>query len=142
MGFFDKFKSKAPLKVNDQQLLIEAMLCVAFADGDDQLEETQLVRAFAYTLPEFKNADTYEVYEAAEKVVKLHGSLNRVKELQHLSSEALRHKAFLLAMDVALSSGEIDDGEEAVLAAMAETMRIPADVAEQIASVLMMKYAT
>jgi uncharacterized tellurite resistance protein B-like protein len=141
MGFFDSLKKK-PLKVDDQQLLIEAMLCVAFADGDDQYAETELVRAFAATLPEFKNADAYEVYEKAEKMVKLHGALNRVKELSALSSEALRHKAFLLAMDIGLSSGEIDDGEEAVLAAMAETLRIPGDVTDRIASVLMIKYTT
>ena len=141
MGFFDSLKKK-PLKVDDQQLLLEAMLCVAFADGDDQYEETQLVRAFAATLPEFKNADAYEVYEKAEKSVKLHGALNRVKELGALTSEPLKQKAFLLAMDIALSSGEIDDGEEAVLGAMAETLRIqPAD-ADRIASVLMIKYAT
>jgi tellurite resistance protein len=141
MGFFDSLKKK-PLKVDDQQLLLEAMLCVAFADGDDQYEETQLVRAFAATLPEFKNADAYEVYEKAEKSVKLHGAMNRVKELGALTSEPLKQKAFLLAMDIALSSGEIDDGEEAVLGAMAETLRIqPAD-ADRIASVLMIKYAT
>ncbi len=141
MGFFDSLKKK-PLKVDDQQLLLEAMLCVAFADGDDQYEETQLVRAFAATLPEFKNADAYEVYEKAEKSVKLHGALNRVKELNNLTSEALKHKAFLLAMDIALSSGEIDDGEEAVLGAMAETLRIPSELTDRIASVLMIKYAT
>jgi len=141
MGFFDSLKKK-PLKVDDQQLLIEAMLCVAFADGDDQWEETQLVRAFASTLPELKNADAYEVYEKAEKAVKLHGALSRVKELAALTSDALKQKAFLLAMDIALSSGEIDDGEEAVLAAMAETLRIQPDVADRIASVLLMKYAT
>ena len=141
MGFFDSLKKK-PLKVDDQQLLLEAMLCVAFADGDDQYEETNLVRAFANTLPEFKNADAYEVYEKAEKAVKLHGALNRVKELSNLGTEALRHKAFLLAMDIALSSGDVDDGEEAVLGAMAETMRITPDVADRIASVLMIKYAT
>ena len=128
--------------MDDQQLLLEAMLCVAFADGDDQYEETNLVRAFAATLPEFKNADAYEVYEKAEKAVKLHGALNRVKELANLTSDGLKHKAFLLAMDIALSSGEIDDGEEAVLAAMAETLRIPNDVTDRIASVLMIKYAT
>lgn len=141
MGFFDSLKKK-PLKVDDQQLLLEAMLCVAFADGDDQYEETNLVRAFAATLPEFKNADTYEVYEKAEKAVKLHGALNRVKELGGLSSPALKEKAFLLAMDIALSSGEIDDGEEAVLAGMAETLQISGDVADKIAGVLMMKYAS
>jgi uncharacterized tellurite resistance protein B-like protein len=141
MGFFDRFK-KQPLKVDDQQLLLEAMLCVAFADGDDQYEETNLVRAFAATLPELKNADAYEVYEKAEKAVKLHGALTRVKELGNLSSEALKHKAFLLAMDIGLSSGEIDDGEEAVLGAMAETLQITPELAERIASVLMIKYAT
>lgn len=141
MGFFDRLK-KQPLKVDDQQLLLEAMLCVAFADGDDQYEETNLVRAFAATLPEFKNADAYEVYEKAEKAVKLHGALNRVKELGNLSSDALKQKAFLLAMDIALSSGEIDEGEEAVLAAMAETMHMTEEQADRIASVLMIKYAT
>lgn len=141
MGFFDSLKKKV-LKVDDQQLLLEAMLCVAFADGDDQYEETSLVRAFANTLPELKNADAYEVYEKAEKAVKLHGAMTRVKELAGLSTEALRHKAFLLAMDIALSSGEIDEGEEAVLGAMAEVLKIPHDLADRIASVLMIKYST
>jgi uncharacterized tellurite resistance protein B-like protein len=141
MGFFDSLKKKV-LKVDDQQLLLEAMLCVAFADGDDQYEETSLVRAFANTLPELKNADAYEVYEKAEKAVKLHGAMTRVKELKSLSTEALRHKAFLLAMDIALSSGEIDEGEEAVLGAMAEVLQIPHDLADRIASVLMIKYST
>jgi tellurite resistance protein len=128
MGFFDRLK-KQPLKVDDQQLLLEAMLCVAFADGDDQYEETNLVRAFANTLPELKT-------------VKLHGAMTRVKELANLSSEALKQKAFLLAMDIALSSGEIDDGEEAVLGAMAETMNISPELADRIANVLMIKYVT
>jgi tellurite resistance protein len=141
MGLFDKLKKKA-LKVDDQQLLLEAMLCVAFADGDDQYEETNLVRAFAATLPELKNADTYEVYEKAEKAVKLHGAMSRSKELASLSTDALKQKAFLLAMDIALSSGEIDEGEEAVLAQMQGALGISDDVAENISNVLMIKYGT
>ena len=141
MGFFDSLKKK-PLKVDDQQLLLEAMLCVAFADGDDQYEETNLVRAFAATLPEFKNADAYEVYEKAEK------ELDKLTHTSEAEIDAREDRAratdgaFLLAMDIALSSGEIDDGEEAVLGAMAETMRITPDVADRIAGVLMIKYAT
>ncbi len=140
MGFFDRLK-KNVLKVDDQQLLTEAMLCVAFADGDDQWEETNLVRAFMETLPELKNSDQYEVYEAAEKNVKLHGAMGRSKELANLSSEKLKHKAFYLAMDIALSSGEIDDGEEAVLAQMAESLAITEELADTIANSLMIKYA-
>ena len=141
MGFFDSLKKKV-LKVDDQQLLLEAMLCISFADGDDQYEETNLVRAFAATLPELKNADAYEVYEKAEKAVKLYGAMTRVKELANLSTENLKHKAFLLAMDIALSSGEIDEGEEAVLAAMAEVMKIPQDLANKMAEVISIKYST
>lgn len=141
MGLFDKLKKKV-LKVDDQQLLLEAMLCVAFADGDDQYEETNLVRAFANTLPELKNTDAYEVYEKAEKAVKLHGAMTRVKELGALSTEALRQKAFLLAMDIALSSGEVDEGEEVVLSSMKEILRIDDELAETITNVLMIKYST
>lgn len=141
MGLFDKLKKKV-LKVDDQQLLLEAMLCVAFADGDDQYEETNLVRAFANTLPELKNTDAYEVYEKAEKAVKLHGAMTRVKELSALSTEALRQKAFLLAMDIALSSGEVDEGEEVVLSSMKEVLRIDDELAETITNVLMIKYNT
>ena len=65
MGFFDSLKKKV-LRVDDQQLLLEAMLCVAFADGDDQYEEVNLVMAFANTLPELKNTDAYEVFEKAK----------------------------------------------------------------------------
>ena len=141
MGFFDSLKTKV-LRVDDQQLLLEAMLCVAFADGDDQYEEVNLVMAFANTLPELKNTDAYEVFEKAKKAVKLHGAMSRVKELGNLSTEALRTKAFLLAMDIALSSGEGDEGEEAVLSAMAETMKIPPEVSNKIVEVLTMKYST
>lgn len=141
MGLFDKLKKKV-LKVDDQQLLLEAMLCVAFADGDDQYEETNLVRAFANTLPELKNTDAYEVYEKAEKAVKLHGAMTRVKELGALSTEALRQKAFLLAMDIALSSGEVDEGEEVVLSSMKDVLRIDDELAETITNVLMIKYST
>src|SRR5262249_44338681 len=85
MGLFDKLK-KAVLKTEDEVLLTEAMLAVCLADGDDQWEETNLVRAFMNTLPELKDKDTYEIYEKAEKNVKLHGALSRVKELGKLGT--------------------------------------------------------
>ncbi len=141
MGLFSKMKKKA-LRTTDEVLLVEAMLCTSMADGDSQWEEGDLIRAFMNTLPELKDKDTYEIFEKAEKNVKLHGALNRVKELVNLNSDTLKQKAFLLAMDVALSSGDIDDGEEAVLAAMQETLGIPDELAENIANVLMIKYAT
>ncbi len=141
MGLFDRLKKKV-LKTEDEVLIIEAMLCVAFADGDDQWEETNLVRAFMETLPELKGKDTYELYEKAEKNVKLHGAITRVKELHKLSSDALKQKAFLLSLDIALSSGEIDDGEEVVLGSMQETLGINDQTAESFANVLAVKYST
>jgi tellurite resistance protein len=141
MGLFDKLK-KSVLRTEDEVLLTEAMLAVSLAEGDDQWEESQLVKAFLSTLPELKNKDVYEIYDKAERNVKLHGAMTRVKELAKLGTPALRQKAFMLAMDIALSSGEIDDGEEAVLAAMQETLAIPDELVTRIADVLQIKYST
>ena len=140
MGFFDKLK-KGVLKTEDEVLLCEAMLAISMADGDEQWEEGDLVRAFMNTLPELKGKDVYAVFDKAEKNVKLHGALPRVKALGALSSEPLKKKAFMLAMDIALSSGEIDDGEEAVLAEMQTVLGVPYELATQIADVLTIKYS-
>jgi tellurite resistance protein len=141
MGLFDKLK-KSVLRTEDEVLLTEAMIAVSFADGDDQWEEGELIKAFLRTLPELKDKDVYEIYEKAEKNVKLHGAMARVKELVKLGTPALKQKAFFLALDVALSSGDIDDGEEAVLAAMQETLGISDDVAQRYADTLQVKYAS
>ncbi len=141
MGLFNKLK-KSVLRTEDEVLLTEAMIAVSFADGDAQWEEGELIKAFLQTLPELKDKDIYEIFEKAEKNVKLHGAMSRVKELAKLGTPALRQKAFFLALDVALSSGDIDDGEEAVLAAMQETLGISDDVAQQYADTLQVKYAS
>jgi tellurite resistance protein len=141
MGLFDKLK-KSVLRTEDEVLLTEAMIAVSFADGDDQWEEGELIKAFLRTLPELKDKDVYEIYEKAEKNVKLHGAMSRVKELAKLGTPALKQKAFFLALDVARSSGDIDDGEEAVLAAMQETLGISDDIAQRYADTLQVKYAS
>src|SRR5262249_53760004 len=75
MGLFDKLKGKKSLRTEDEVLVTEAMLAICMADGDDQYEETNLVRAFMNTLPELKDKDQYQIYEKAEKNVKLHGAM-------------------------------------------------------------------
>lgn len=141
MGLFSRLKKQA-LRTEDEVLLIEAMLCTSMADGDDNWEERSLIEGFMNSLPELKDKDTYELFEKAEKNVKLHGAMTRVKELANLGTDTLKQKAFLLAMDVALSSGDIDEGEEQVLGAMQETLGIQDDVANNYAEVLMVKYST
>ncbi len=141
MGFFDSLKKK-PLKVDDQQLLLEAMLCVAFADGDDQYEETNLVRAFANTLPEFKEADFDKQMADAKKLrAKFNSVQEAVKALGEISSEAVRKKAFILAADIALSSGDVDEAEEELLEAMQRVMGIDDNLANTAISILALKYA-
>ena len=141
MGLFDRLK-KSVLRTEDEVLLAEAMIAVSFADGDDQWEESQLIKAFLQTLPELKDKDIYDIYEKAEKNVKLHGALSRVKELSRLGTPALKHKCFLLSLDVALSSGDVDEGEEAVLAAMQEALGISEDIATRYLETLQVKYAS
>ena len=80
--------------------------------------------------------------DESTSVVNVRSALSRVKELANLSTDALKHKAFLLGMDIGLSSGDIDEGEEAVLGAMQETLHISDDMATNIANVLMIKYGS
>jgi hypothetical protein len=64
-----------------------------------------------------------------------------VKALGDISSEAVRKKAFILAADIALSSGDVDEKEEELLEAMQRVMGIDDNLAQTAISILALKYA-
>ena len=61
--------------------------------------------------------------------------------LADISSEAVRKKAFVLAADIALSSGEVDEKEEELLEAMQRVMGIDDNLANTAIQILALKYA-
>ena len=67
--------------------------------------------------------------------------IEAVQELQAIQSPAIRRKAFVLAADLALASGDIDAREEQLLIGMQRALGIDDQTAHNIVGVLAMKYA-
>lgn len=123
----------------DPLLLAEALVVASYAYGDDQWARADLVKAFLRTLPELRGVDVGVVYRDAERSVRRHGALARIHALRGLGPSAVRRRYLLLAMDVAYSSGVLDDGE--ILDAMKVALDVPEAEVRRYADVLRVKYA-
>ena len=143
MGLLGKvFAGQPAKKASDDVLLLHSMLLMAGADGVLEGAECATLEAFVNTLPEFKDADFDEQMTQAKKLVsKFKDVKESVRALSDISSEAIRKKAFVLACDIALSSGDIDEQEEELLSAMQRILGIDDVLANNIVSVLALKYA-
>ena len=143
MGLLGKFfGGQAAKKPTDDILLLHAMILMSAADGYLEGAEIATLEAFINTLPEFKNADFGAQLTAAKKLSsKYKSSKEAVNALSEISSEAVRKKAFVLAADIALSSGDVDEAEEELLEAMQRVLNIDDALANKIVEVLALKYA-
>jgi tellurite resistance protein len=143
MGLFGKLLGNAPAKkATDDVLLLHAMMLMSSADGYMEGSEIATLEGFINTLPEFKDADFDKQMAEAKKLrAKFNSVPDAVKALADISSEAVRKKAFILAADIALSSGDVDEKEEELLEAMQRVMNIDDALANNVIEILAMKYA-
>jgi uncharacterized tellurite resistance protein B-like protein len=144
MGLLSRLTRKVTpqKKATDDVLLVHAMMLMCGADGAFDLEEIDTVRAYFSAVPEFRGKEFDVVFEEARKVVDRHDSLSEsISALAELSTDALKHKAFLMAADIAMSTGDVDDAEDRMLEAMQRVMEVPDEVATRIIEVLNIKYA-
>jgi hypothetical protein len=122
----------------DEVLVAEALIAASFAYGDDEWARSDVVKAFLRTLPEMRQLDVAGIYREAERNVRRHGAIVRIRELRRIRTMALRRKCLVMAMDVAFSSGVLDDGE--TLDAIRTSLGIPHREARRFAIVLRVKY--
>ena len=143
MGLFSKILGSTPQKkASDDVLLLHSMMLMACADGVLEGAEAATLEAFINTLPEFRDADFDEQMVQAKKIAaKFKDSKEAVRALSDIGSEAVRRKAFILAADIALASGDIDEREEELLGAMQRVLNIDDALAQKVVEVLGMKYA-
>jgi thioredoxin-like negative regulator of GroEL len=143
MGLLGKFFGGAPAKkASDDVLLLHAMMLMASADGYLEGSEVATLEAFINTLPEFKDAEFDQQMAAAKKLgAKYKSSKEAVHALAEISSDAVKKKAFVLAADIALASGDVDEAEEELLEAMQRILNIDDGLASRIVEVLALKYA-
>ena len=148
MGLLVKFLGNAPAKKpTDDVLLLHSIMCMAAADGIIEDAEDEMIRNYANTLPEFRDMDGSEFGKCFEMSAKIAHKYNRdmkssLQALNEIQSDAVRKKAFVLAVDMAMSSGEIDDEEEEMLGEMQRILQIDDRLAQNIVEVVALKYAT
>ena len=146
MGLLGKFLGSPPAKKpTDDVLLLHAIMCMAAADGTIEDAEDEMIRNYANTLPEFRDMDGQEFGKCFEASAKIAHKFNRdmkssLQVLNEIQSDAVRKKAFVLAVDIAMSSGDVDESEEEMLEAMQRILRIDDDLARKCIEVIALKY--
>lgn len=146
MGLLGKLMGAKPAKApTDDVLLLHSIFCIAAADGSIEDSEDEMIRAYANTFFEFRDMDGAEFNKAMEQSVKISHKYNRDMKsslvvLNEIQSDAVRKKAFVLAVDIAMSSGDIDESEEEMLEAMQRILRVDDALATKIIEVIALKY--
>lgn len=146
MGLLGKFLGTAPAKKpTDDVLLLHAIMCMAAADGMIEDAEDEMIRNYANTLPEFRDMDGQDFAKCFEASAKIAHKFNRdmkssLQVLNEIQSDAVRKKAFVLAVDIAMSSGDVDENEEEMLEAMQRILKIDDDLAKKCIEVIALKY--
>ena len=144
MGLLSKLTSKVTpqKKAGDDVLLLHGLMLMAGADGVIEQREIDTLRQFWSTLPEFAGKDFDDTLDQANKVVAHYGNLKEsIKALADIESEAVRKKLFVLAADMAMSSGDVDESEDEMLESMQRLLNIEDDIATKCLEVLTIKYA-
>jgi tellurite resistance protein len=146
MGLLGKFFGGQPAKKpTDDVLLLHAIMCMAAADGIIEESEGEMIRNYANTLPEFRfmsGEQFAKCFDATGKIIHKYNKdmKSSLQALNEIQSDAVRKKAFVLAVDIAMSSGDIDEAEEEMLEAMQRILRIEDDLARRIVEVIAIKY--
>ncbi len=143
MGLLSRLTGNKPTKAPaDDVLLIHGMLLMAGADGSIDAKEMSTVQAFIDVLPEFSGKDIGDLISQGQRVVSRAGSLKEsVKALADLSTPALKKKLYTLAVDLAMSSGDIDDKEDQLLETYQRLLEIDDAFANNCIEVMAVKYS-
>ena len=148
MGLLAKLHGTSSAKTEaDDVLLLHALFCIAAADGSISDSEDALIRAYTNTLPEFRDMDGHAFDTAMNASVQIAQAYNRDMKaslvvLAEIKSDAVRNKAFVLAVDIAMSSGSVDEAEEEMLEAMHRILEIDDALAARIFEIVALKYLT
>lgn len=144
MGLFSRLMLHQPEKnPSDDYLLFHALICMAAADGALEDSEVATVEAYYLSLPEFRGKDFRRLLDASNKLIEKHGGVaESVAALADIESEKVRTKAFALAVDLALCSGDLDETEDHMLDEMQNILGVDDELATKIVEVLAIKYAT
>lgn len=125
----------------DSVLLLHGMMLMSdFKDGG----MSTVFDAYVETIPELRGANMRELKEkVAELRLTRPSKEDWVKALSEISSDIVKQKTLVLALDIAMASGGmVDPAEDELLEQVREALGIDLATAEKIVDVLGVKYAS
>ncbi|HEU0036274.1 MAG TPA: TerB family tellurite resistance protein [Kofleriaceae bacterium] len=124
----------------DTILLLHGMMVMS---DFQSAPEAAMLDLFLQTLPEFRLEDTDDLKAKVRAIrARYPSAKDSIAELARMSSDVLKKKTFILAMDIALASGAIDATEDELLEELRSTLGIDLGTAEQVLELLAIKYAS
>ena len=129
-------------KATDDVLLLHTMFLMMGADGAFDENEWEMLESYFFSLPEFDGKDFQATKAECHKLLHRFPKLgDSVKALSEFSSPTIKKKAFVVAADIAMSSGDVDEAEDKMLDAMQRVLGVDDATAQKVLEVLSMKYA-
>ncbi len=125
----------------DTVLLLHGMMLMSdFKDG----QMSPVFDAYVETIPELAAADIAQLKQKVSELRLSRPSRDEwVKALAEISSEAIKQKTLVLAIDIAMASGGmVEPDEDELLDAVRQALGIDLATAEKIVDVIGLKYAT
>lgn len=125
----------------DTVLLLHGMMLMSdFKDG----QMSPVFDAYVETIPELAAADITQLKQKVSELRLSRPSKDEwVKALAEISSEAIKQKTLVLAIDIAMASGGmVEPDEDELLDAVRQALGIDLATAEKIVDVIGLKYAT
>jgi tellurite resistance protein len=112
------------------------------SDYKDAAERATFYASIAQ-IPELKSEDLDDLDAKVSEIrAKYPDARASIAALRDMSSETIKKKTFLVAIDVAMANGHVDAIEDDLLEDMREALGLDLDLAEKIIEVLGIKYAT
>lgn len=129
------------LTPNDTVLLLHGMMLMSDFKDD---EMSPVFDAFVETIPELRQANIADLKERVAELRLSHPSKEDwVKALSGISSDIVKQKTLILAIDIAMASGGmVEPEEDELLDQVRQALGIDLATAEKIVDVLGVKYAT
>lgn len=130
-----------PANPRDTVLLLHGMMLMADFQTD---EMSPVFDAFVETVPELRQADMGSLREQVATLRLERPSKSEwVAALADISSDVVRQKTLILAIDIAMGSGGmVTPEEDELLDQVREALGIDLAFAEKVVDVLSIKYAT
>jgi hypothetical protein len=137
MGLLDRLRKKSPsADVDVPSLLLAAMSLIILTEDKDEDEQDGDMRALmtlAAQVPELRPVPMEDFTKRMQKGMRSSVDLGTLPE-------AVRKRVFVMAVEVALFSGDISDDEDEALGKLASALKIDDGTAQKVIDVMAMKY--